>query len=163
MSKSSDESCCCRIELVFAALILRLWVGMRLFFAGLAKFEGAEGGYALGNLKGNMDKIAQGMIADTPIPHFMVKGFTFVLPWALLVIGALILVGFARKISLFAGGLLLLGLGFGLMLLPDDIEAVRIGVSVIVTAFALFLSQHDKISVDGILGLASGGEKKKDA
>ena len=155
MSRSSDESCCCRIELVFAAFLLRLWVGMRLFIAGLEKFRSGDS-YGLEWVGPNVKKFSDPILEYTPIPKFAVDAFGAVLPWALLVVGGMVLVGFARKFALLAGGLILLGLGMGLMLLPDDFEAVQIGISVAITAFALMVTAHDKISVDGVIGLAAG-------
>ena len=162
MSKSSDDSCCCRIELVFAAFILRLWVGARLFFAGLDKFRSPTWDKASGDTYGTewastkMEAITGPILKNTPIPEFAVNLFGKMLPWTLLAVGLWIIVGLARKYSLLAGGLLFFGLGVGLMLLPDDFEAVQIGVSVAITAFALMVSQHDRISADGIIGLVKG-------
>ena len=161
MSKTSDTPCC-RLDLVFAALILRLWVGMRLFFAGLEKFrdpdwlEGKQR-YGFEYAEGGMEPIKNLIMDNTILPKFSVEAFAATLPYALVLIGLVILIGIGRQFALLAGGLLLLGLSLGMMLLPDDDYAVMIGIQVAITGFALMLSKHDKISLDGVIGLATGG------
>ena len=166
MSKTSDNSCC-RLDLVFAALILRLWVGMRLFFAGLEKFRNEnwaeEKGYGLDQASNGMAPIKNLILENTILPKFAVDIFAGTLPYALVLIGLVILIGICRQFALLAGGLLLLGLSLGMMLLPDDDYAVMIGIQVAITGFALMLSKHDKISLDGVIGLASGGSKDKES
>ena len=57
--------------------------------------------------------------AGTPLPHFAVQGFGYVLPWAEAVIGLLILFGAFTRLALIAGALVMVALTFGACLRQD--------------------------------------------
>jgi uncharacterized membrane protein YphA (DoxX/SURF4 family) len=144
-----------RSEVAFANLILRLWVGLRLFMAGIDKFrDKATKEYAFGNmdvLKKNVQPLYDNMVAETFLPSFMVANYVVVLSYALIIVGLWVIVGLFSRLSLLAAGLLFVSLSFGLMALPDDDQAVFRGIEVAITAFALMTAAHGKISLDGIL------------
>ena len=70
----STTSCCPRLDLAFANLITRLWVGMRLFMAGVDKFRSGDGAAATFNA-GNYDTktgvIAKLMTDNSFLPAFL--------------------------------------------------------------------------------------------
>ncbi len=142
----------------WACLLLRLWVGMRLFFAGITKWKGktAEGVIEFKGeyMKTKMDAIGQNMIDHTPIPGGMINMYTSTLPYLLVAVGALIIVGIFTRLSLIAGGLLFISLAFGLMLLPDDTESIYRGIEIAMVAGALALCRYNILSVDNVIGLA---------
>ena len=142
----------------WACFFLRMWIGMRLMFAGLTKFyvKNEEGGWNFDpeNAKYVMSNITSTMETNTAIPKFMLDQYSTVLPWALLVVGASVMFGFFTRISLFLAGALVLSLSFGLMLLPDDTAAVERGVEIIVVGLALMTVKHNVGAVDNLIGLA---------
>merc|ERR1711990_614826 len=109
---------------------------MRLMFAGLTKFlvknEEGKWNFDPENAKYVMGNITSPMEANTAIPAWSLGPYSTVLPWALLIVGASVMLGFFTRISLFLAGALVLSLSFGLMLLPDDTAAVERGVEIIV-------------------------------
>ena len=153
MSEASSSKC--RSEIAFANLILRLWVGLRLFMAGIDKFrDKATKQYALGDLavlKKNVQPLYDNMTAETFLPSFMVSNYVFVLSYALIIVGIWVIVGLFTRLGLLLAGFLFVSLSFGLMALPDDDQAVFRGIEVAITAFALVTAGHNLISLDGLL------------
>ncbi len=153
----SDSSCCkFRAEFAFANLILRSWVGLRLFMAGIDKFrDKASKEYVFGSwdvLKKNAQPLYDNMVAETFMPALMVANYVFVLSYALIIVGIWVLVGLFTRLSLLAAGLLFVSLSFGLMALPDDDQAVFRGIEVAITALALMSAGKGNIGLDGIFG-----------
>ncbi|MCP5559583.1 MAG: hypothetical protein H7A55_17700 [Verrucomicrobiaceae bacterium] len=140
-----------RLELVYANLILRLWVGLRLFLAGVDKFRSKTSTtFSMENLKSNMTPIYNLMADNTFLPSKAVAAFCGYLPYALLFTGAWILIGLFSRTALLLGGLVFVSLSVGLMALPDDDAVLARGIEVMITAFALATCGHNKISLDGI-------------
>jgi uncharacterized membrane protein YphA (DoxX/SURF4 family) len=153
----SDKSCnsCCRLEWTYAHTILRLWVGLRLFMAGIDKFrtKGATT-FSFENLGKNLEPIQKLMEDNTPgflLPKFMIAPYFYALTAGLIIAGITSLLGVCTRLSLFIGGLLFVSLSHGIMALPDDKDAVWLGIQVAITAFALITSSHNQLSVDGLL------------
>jgi thiosulfate dehydrogenase [quinone] large subunit len=161
---SSKSNCCCKIFMgeAWACLILRLWVGMRLFFAGITKWKQPDGQYSAEWMEKKMGAIGDLMKTNTPeIPSWMVDQFTAVLPYALIIIGAAILLGLFSRVFLALGGLLFLGLTFGQNLLPDDTEVVFRGIEVLLTAGALALVRYNIFAIDNLIAFALPNKKKR--
>ena len=142
----------------WACFFLRMWIGMRLMLAGLTKFlsKNEEGSRIFDQEKAGkvMGSITETMKANTAIPENMLNSYALVLPWALLIVGATVMLGLFTRISLFLAGGLVLSLSFGLMLLPDDTAAVERGVEIIVVGLALMTVKHNTGAVDNLIGLA---------
>ena len=142
----------------WACFFLRMWIGMRLMFAGLTKFlsKNEEGSWIFDQEKAGkvMGSITETMKANTAIPEVMLNQYALVLPWALLIVGATVMLGLFTRISLFLAGGLVLSLSLGLMLLPDDTAAVERGVEIIVVGLALMTVKHNTGAVDNLIGLA---------
>ncbi len=152
----SDKSCntCCRLEWTYAHLILRLWVGLRLFMAGIDKFR-AKGGteFSFANLEKNLAPITKLMTDNTPaflLPKFAITPYFYALAFGLIITGITSILGICTRFSLFVGGLIFVSLSFGIMALPDDKDAVWLGIQVAITAFALITASHNQLSVDGL-------------
>ncbi|MBL9113802.1 MAG: DoxX family membrane protein [Verrucomicrobiaceae bacterium] len=154
----SEKSCnsCCRLEWTYAHTILRLWVGLRLFMAGIDKFRTKGGNeFSFENLSANLTPIKTLMMESTPgflLPKFMITPYFYVLTAGLIIAGITSLLGVCTRLSLFVGGLLFVSLSHGIMALPDDKDAVWLGIQVAITAFALVTASHNQLSVDGLLG-----------
>ena len=158
----------------WACFFLRMWIGMRLMFAGLTKFLGkdVDGKWAFNpeisgttqkKAEWTMSNITSTMETNTAIPKFMLDQYATVLPWALLIVGASVMLGFFTRISLFLAGALVLSLSFGLMLLPDDTAAVERGVEIIVVGLALMTVKHNVGAVDNLIGLAFSKDEEEEA
>lgn len=154
----SDASCPttskCGCEFACANLILRLWIGLRLFMAGIDKFRPkGTTTYEFGNmevLKKNAQPIYDNMLANTFMPGPMISMYIFVLTFSLMIVGAWVMIGLFTRASLFFAGLLFVSLSFGLMALPDDDQAVFRGIEVGLTALALMTAGRGIIGLDGL-------------
>lgn len=93
-----------------AALILRIGLGVNMLLHGAVRVP---------NLSANVEKMAAGF-NNTVLPPFVSQGFLYVLTFAEIVIGLLILAGgpFGRW-GYFAGGILMTALMFGSSLKMD--------------------------------------------
>ncbi len=149
----------------WACFFLRMWIGMRLMFAGLTKFlnKNDEGGWSFDQEKAGkvMGSITETMKANTAIPEAMLGPYATVLPWALLIVGAAWMLGIWTRISLFLAGGLVLSLSLGLMLLPDDTAAVERGVEIIVVGLALMTVKHNTGAVDNLFKLAFSKDEEE--
>ena len=164
-----SEKCCSRIFRgeAWACFFLRMWIGMRLLFAGLAKWKGENSETGLSEYSPSygpdaMEPIVTVMKAYTPIPEGMLGLYAKYLPWALVITGIWVIIGLFTRISLIAASGVILSLSLGLMLLPDDIDTVRRGVELIVIALALMTVKHNILAVDNIVDMAIGKDDDKD-
>ncbi len=143
-----------RFDLAFAHLLTRLWVGLRLVMAGVDKFRAGSGWkdstFNLENYAKKSDQIATLMSTNSFLPENLCKMYAHGIGYALLGVGAWVIIGLFTEFSLLAAGLLFLSLGFGLSALPDDTEVVYIGASIAVTAIALITARAKQISLDGL-------------
>jgi len=150
----------------WACFFLRMWIGMRLMFAGLTKFlnKNDEGVWTFDQEKAGkvMGSITETMKANTAIPEAMLGPYATVLPWALLIVGAAVMLGICTRISLFLAGGLVLSLSLGLMLLPDDTAAVERGVEIIVVGLALMTVKHNTGAVDNLFKLAFSKDEEEE-
>ena len=151
MSDSSPSKCCGNSGYAFAHLLLRLWVGMRLFMAGLDKFRWGNGPETTFSIANYTDKkappISKLMATNSFLPESMCNAFGSTIGYLL------VPVGIWAEFGLLAAGIVFLTLGFGLAALPDDTEVVsNIGLSILIVAAALVTSKAKTFSVDGIFG-----------
>ena len=156
----------------WACFFLRMWIGMRLLFAGLTKWKTKNDDPDDPNYekwefvpeKGKevMENITGVMKTNTPIPESMLGYYATFLPWALVITGIWVIIGLFTRISLIVAGAVILSLSFGLMLLPDDVDVVRRGVELIVIALALMTVKHNILAVDNIVDLAIGKDDEEE-
>ena len=165
-----SEQCCNRIFRgeAWACFFLRMWIGMRLLFAGLTKWKGENEETGLAEFSPShgakvMENITGVMKANTPIPEKMLEHYATFLPWALVITGIWVIIGLFTRLSLIAAGAVILSLSLGLMLLPDDVDAVRRGVELIVIALALVTVKHNILAVDNLVEMAIGKSDDKDS
>lgn len=150
----SETKCCSSIHLTFANLILRLWIGLRLFMAGVDKFRDGDGAekvtFSLENYATKSDRIAKLMSDNSFLPADMCNMYAHSIGYVLLAVGAWVVVGLFTEFALLIAGFTVLSLGFGLAALPDDTEVVYIGIHVLVVAAALATCRNKGISLDGL-------------
>lgn len=157
MSDSSSSKCCGNSGYAFAHLLLRLWVGMRLFMAGLDKFRWGNGPDTTFSIANYTDKkgppISKLMATNSFLPESMCNAFGSTIGYILVPVGIWVALGICTEFGLLAAGIVFLMLGFGLAALPDDAEVVsNIGLSILIVAAALVTSKAKTFSLDGILG-----------
>ncbi len=151
----SDSSCSssCRWDLAFANLLLRLWIGLRLVFAGLDKFRAGSGSdttFSLENYDKKMAAIAKLTYENGFLPESLCNLYAKPLGYLLLLGGVWAVIGLFSRLGVFFSGLMFLSLGLGLATLPDDTEVVYIGVHILVAAGALATNQYNFLSLDGL-------------
>ena len=131
----------CRWSMATGAFVLRFGLGMLFFFAGLNKFL-ADGGAAafIGYI--------QAQFAETWLPAFATEIFARVLPYAEVVLGALLMLGLARFVAIPLGALLMLDLAFGMMVLGKHDVVMQNMIYVGLFAACLFTSGWDLFAVD---------------
>jgi thiosulfate dehydrogenase (quinone) large subunit len=135
-----------RCEYTGAFLLLRLFLGLRALLAGIEKFE-SGGVYSLENYTNNMTRMATGITGASFMPLWATKPFALSLGYILVVLGVALLLGLKTRITLFAQGLLYIGLAFGLMAVQENEGVAWVGVYVIMSSVALALSRYDRFAV----------------
>jgi uncharacterized membrane protein YphA (DoxX/SURF4 family) len=160
-AENNDNQKCCSSSMAYANLILRLWVGLRLFMAGLDKFREGNGfknvSFSMFNYNNKTERIAKLMADNSFLPEGMCYAYAKSIGFVLLAVGVWVTVGICTELGLLAAGLTFLSLGFGLAVLPDDTEVVYIGIHTLIVAAALATSKSNKFSLDGLFG-----SKKRD-
>jgi thiosulfate dehydrogenase [quinone] large subunit len=135
-----------RFEFTGAFLLLRLFLGLRLLLAGLDKFE-SKGTYSFANYSTNMSKMSEGITSASFLPLWMTRGFAHSLGYALLLVGAAVLLGLKTRVALFLAGLLFVGLAFGLMAVQENEGVAWLGLHVGLCAGALVLVRHNRLAL----------------
>ncbi len=134
-----------RSDLTSAFLLLRLFLGLRTLIAGLEKFE-ANKTFSFSNYSENMGRIGKAISDYSIIPGWATNIFAMSLGFLLVIFGAAILLGIKTRVSLFLGGLVYVGLGFGLMAVQEGEGVAWIGMQVLMFAVALTLVRHNRFA-----------------
>jgi len=155
---------------IFAALLLRLWLGVRALQTGIEKFAGSVSSsepvkiageaydedlvetattkaYSLTNYSGIPAPLKPKFAGEPLLPDWGLKIFDVVLGPALIILGLTILLGIASRVSLMVLGLVYVGLTFGLILIKEDGGVAWLGIHVIMIAMALVWSEHNRFRI----------------
>ena len=143
---ASNTTIVVRGEYTAAFLLLRLFLGLRTLMAGLEKFE-ANKSYSTANYSENMTRMATGISNNSVIPLWAAKAFALPLGYVLTILGIMILLGIKSRIALFLGGVVYVGLGFGLMAVQEGEGVAWIGAQVLMFAAALAIVRHERFAV----------------
>jgi thiosulfate dehydrogenase [quinone] large subunit len=154
-----------------AFLTLRLWLGSRALISGLEKYSAkitvqeplldAAGQPDMSGAMVDVEKKVYGLkyyhalpdtlqtkfAAEPLLPGFLCTPFYALLGPALLVLGVLLLIGAANRLTLFAMGVLYVALTLGLMLIGQDAGVSWLAIHVGLVAFALTLVDHNRFAV----------------
>jgi thiosulfate dehydrogenase [quinone] large subunit len=121
-----------------AYALLRVTVGVMFLFFGVGKFLGGVGNFAGGTTQHFAGKL----------PSVLVTPFAYTLPFAEVILGALILLGLFNVFALSLSGLLLVALTFGTVMLGDP-PTVAHNVQYALVNFALlFFADYNGYSLD---------------
>jgi len=142
----TDNSAPSRCEFTAAFLLLRLFLGLRTLLAGIEKFE-LKGTYSFANYYENMGKMAAGITGASFLPLWLTKNFAHSLGYALIVVGAALLLGVKTRATLTLTGLLYVGLSFGLMAVQEAEGVAWLAIHVGLIAGALVLVRHDRFAL----------------
>ena len=121
---------------------LRATVGFVFLNAGVRKFVQGVGGF----VQGMTDRFA-----DTWLPEIAVRLFAYVLPFAEVALGTLLVVGLLSSFALLLTALLLLALTFGISVLGEPPGVARNVTYAAVIFLLVWLLDHNQHSVDGLL------------
>jgi thiosulfate dehydrogenase (quinone) large subunit len=135
-----------RGELTAAFLLLRLFLGLRTFLAGADKFE-KNGAYSLANYHENMGRMAMGVTGASFLPLWATRAFAQSLGYALLVLGAALLLGVKTRATLVLTGLVYVGLSFGMMAVQEDEGISWLAIYVTMISAALVLVRHNRLAL----------------
>jgi thiosulfate dehydrogenase [quinone] large subunit len=124
-------------EIAYA--LLRVTVGMMFLFFGVGKLLGGVGGFASGMTEG---------FADTFLPSPLVGLFVYVLPFAEVAIGALLVLGLFNVATLTLTGLLVLALTFGKVVQFDPPTVAHNITLALVIFVLLWATEHNGYSLD---------------
>ncbi len=155
-----------------AFLTLRLWLGVRALIAGLEKYSAkitvqeplldpATGMpdpsgammdvekkvYSLSHYHAVPDTLQTKFAAEPFLPDFLTKPFYAALGPALILLGLLLLLGVASRLTLFAMGLLYSALTLGLMLIGQDGGVSWLAIHIGLVALALALADHNRLAL----------------
>ncbi len=159
-------------DFTFAFLILRLWLGVRALFVGIAKFgvyhsvampliDPATGqpdasgvmvnvnvkSYALANYAGMATSLRDKFAHEPLMPKFALVAFDRMLGPAFILTGIMLLLGLGTRVSLLAQGLIYVALTVGLVLIDQNDGVAWLGIHVALVAGAFVLAQNNRFVV----------------
>lgn len=158
------------LALSLAALLARLWLGVRALQTGIEKFAGTTTGeaavtidgqpntygltdatatksYALDHYQGVPAALYDKFAGEPLMAGWSLKLFDKLLGPALILLGLTILLGIASRLSLFALGLLYIALTWGLVLIGENAGVAWLGVHLVLIVAALALVRHDRLRI----------------
>jgi thiosulfate dehydrogenase (quinone) large subunit len=124
-----------------AYALLRVTLGVIFLFFGIGKFMGGIASFADG-----MNQRFAGKL-----PSALVLAFGYTLPFAEVLIGALLLLGLFTRIALVLSGLLLVALTFGTVMLGDAPTVAHNLQYALVNFVLLYLADYNGYSLDRLL------------
>ncbi|MFH1067964.1 MAG: DoxX family membrane protein [bacterium] len=135
----------------WAMIFIRLFLGLRLLTAGLAKFAVAAGGYSFQHYHNEFAaKQIENFASQTFLPKLLLAPYLHGFGYAEVLIGLALILGLRTRCAFLAASLLLVSIGFGMMLLPTEQSAqvvVNTGVYLGFALAGLLLCRHDKMSL----------------
>jgi thiosulfate dehydrogenase [quinone] large subunit len=159
-----------KLALIYGALLLRIWLGVRALQTGIEKFAGTRSGdqivavdgvpneeglvagasakfYSLDNYSG-VPTALMSKFKDEPLMlKFALPVYDWILGPVLLLLGITILLGIGYRTSLFLLGLLYISLTWGLILIKQDDGVSWLGIHMILVVGALALAQHNRLAI----------------
>ena len=125
-----------------AYALLRITFGVVFLFNGIGKLMGGVGSFV-----GGMNQRFAGKL-----PAFLVMPFAYTLPFAELILGALIVFGLFTRLGLVLTGLLLAALTFGTVMLADFGTVAHNTQYALVNFVLLWLVDLNRYSLDELFG-----------
>lgn len=159
-----------KLGLIFASLLLRLWLGVRAIQTGIEKYAGAKmseqpvevdgavydadltavassKGYALDNYHGVPEALKSKFAEEPLMMGWALNIYDKVLGPALIILGITILLGLASRVSLLLLGLVYISLTWGLILIKQDAGVAWLGIHMIMIVMALNWVDNNRLCI----------------
>ena len=159
-----------KLGLIFASLLLRLWLGVRAVQTGIEKYAGTttsdqpievDGAvydtnltetvgmknYAMDHYSGVPEAMKATFAQEPLMMGWALKIYDMVLGPALIVLGIAILLGLASRVSLLLLGLVYISLTWGLILIKQDAGISFLGVHMIMIVMALNWADNNRLCI----------------
>ncbi len=95
-------------------------------------------------------------LAGAPLPHGLVYGFGLAIPWIEAVLGVALILGLLTRAALVGGAVFMMALTVGVTANQQwDVAGQQLVYSVVFFVL-LFLAEHNRLSLDGMLAGRSG-------
>jgi thiosulfate dehydrogenase (quinone) large subunit len=159
-------------DFTFAFLALRLWLGVRALFVGIAKFgvyhsvatpliDPATGqpdasgvmvnvnikSYALANYSGMAASLRDKFSHEPLLPKFALVAFDRMLGPAFILTGVMLIIGLGTRLSLLAQAALYIALTVGLVLIDQNDGVAYLGIHIGLVAAAFLLAENNRFVV----------------
>lgn len=167
---STEETCCTtnKLGLIYGALLLRVWLGVRALQTGIEKFSGTKVSeeavagpagaygmtdpdavktYALDYYHGVPSALMKKFEAEPMMLKFGLPLYDKILGPVLILLGITILLGLASRTSLFLLGLLYVSLTWGLILINQNDGVAWLGTHMVMITLALMLADHNRFAI----------------
>ena len=159
------------LALTYAFCCLRLWLGLRVLFAGIEKFSGkitvqqslldANGTpdpsgavvavskkvYGFAHYQSIPENLRDKFAQEPLLPGFLTAPFYAVLGYLLIVLGLALLLGVRTRETLLGIGLVFTLLTIGLILIGQDQGVAWLGIQTLLVVAALVLSPYNRWSL----------------
>jgi thiosulfate dehydrogenase (quinone) large subunit len=130
------KSTCNFLDPKNAGMAIARWaLGLLLFYGGVGKVMGGVNGFVNGYI------VPQ--FAKTILPPVLVSIYGYILPFAELTLGFLLILGLFRNYTLLLSGLTFISLAFGQMLLQKHEVVATIFIYIAINAALLLLDKYD--------------------
>ncbi len=130
-----------RKEIAYA--LLRVTLGVTFLFFGIGKFTAGIGNFAAGLQQNFAGKL----------PSFLLVPFSYLLPFAEVAIGLLLVLGLLNVVALILGALLMMALTFGMVLQGQAATVANNTLYAVVFFILLWLADYNRFSLDRLLGI----------
>ena len=130
-----------RREIAYA--LLRVTMGLMFLFFGIGKFTAGIGNFAAGLQQNFAGKL----------PSVLLTPFAYILPFAEVAIGLLLLLGLLNVFGLILGGILMIALTFGMVLQGQAATVANNVLYSVVFFLLLWFADYNRFSLDRLLGI----------
>ena len=130
-----------RREIAYA--LLRVTLGVMFLFFGIGKFTAG-----IGNVAAGMQQNFAGKL-----PSVLLVPFTYILPFAEVAIGLMLLLGFLNVVGLILAALLMIALVFGMVLQGQAPTVANNTLYALIIFILLWFADYNRFSLDRLLGI----------
>ena len=122
-----------------AYVLLRITIGVVFLFYGIGKFTMGRAVLVNGIVQ---------QFAKTPLPPGLVRVFGNVIPFAEVILGFCVLFGVFTTIALALMGILLIGLTFGMVLVPNPSIVANNLIYCVIVFLLLYFAQYNTFALE---------------
>jgi thiosulfate dehydrogenase (quinone) large subunit len=130
-----------RREIAYA--LLRVTLGVMFLFFGIGKFTAG-----ISNVAAGMQQSFAGKL-----PSVLLVPFTYILPFAEVAIGLMLLLGFLNVVGLILAAVLMIALVFGMVLQGEAPTVANNVLYALLIFILLWFADYNRFSLDRLLGI----------